>query len=768
MPRCTANCSATRSVTSRWAGTVVTVHPIGGCPMGDDWISGVVDNAAACTALPRPGARRPLRVRRGGASGGTGGQPGGLTITALAERSMELLIADRNWTSDVSLPESRPGTRRFASPRPGRPVIGPDPGPVTGAVRALRSSLGFLLSKLWQLVVRLVAIPVGWAVRWFIHRYPDRIAPGISFTETMHGFVSDAGVPNTAPPWERVSDPFDIAAAEGRSAGDPNVIEFRLTISTDDVHRLTNDPTHLAAASGTVTCPLVSSGEMTVSDGRFALLPADAVEVDTWLMTYDLTLERADGPALHLEGKKYLRQTPGSSPWTDLTTLYVTISGEDGHDVARGVMTLDVQDLIRQASTLAVTQKPGWFNRIGFLRRAIETTFLGGVASFFGTTVLAAYGGLLADLDDSERLTDQARRRRPINAPEPVVQRIPASDGCWLKLYRYCPDPAGGRPPVILAPGFSVNASSFATDTVDENLVEFLCRNGYDVWLFAYRGSPDSGSSTRPFTIDDIARRDWPAAVAHVSEVTGQEVQIVAHCVASMTVLMALLDGMTGVRSVICSQTTLHPIVGWLNDLKADIGLAALLHRVDLPSLGIDMRHKVNLVPGTSRADHVLDVACWTVPVPSGEACTNPLCRRVFALWGPSYTHAQLGPTTHTALREMFGEVSTTPLEQLSAIVSGGVVVDAQGRDTYLPNVANLALPVDFVAGARNQFFSPESSQRTFDWLVAHNGPTFYTRNVFPDYAHMDFWIGRRANVDIFPYVLARLEAHRANEASAV
>ncbi len=154
--------------------------------------------------------------------------------------------------------------------------------------------------------------------------------------------------------------------------------------------------------------------------------------------------------------------------------------------------------------------------------------------------------------------------------------------------------------------------------------------------------------------------------------------------------------------------------------------------------------------------------------MPSGEACTNPLCRRVFALWGPSYTHAQLGPTTHTALREMFGEVLTSPLEQFSAIVSGGVVVDAQGRDTYLPNVANLALPVDFVAGARNQFFSPESSQRTFDWLVAHNGPTFYTRNVFPDYAHMDFWIGRRANVDIFPYILARLEAHRANEASAV
>ncbi|MFQ5557250.1 MAG: hypothetical protein ACE5GB_07055 [Acidimicrobiales bacterium] len=52
----------------------------------------------------------------------------------------------------------------------------------------------------------------------------------------------------------------------------------------------------------------------------------------------------------------------------------------------------------------------------------------------------------------------------------------------------------------------------------------------------------------------------------------------------------------------------------------------------------------------------------------------------------------------------------------------------------------------------------PETSQRTYDWLVAHNGPDHYTRRVFGEHAHMDFWVGRTANQDIHPCVLERLE----------
>jgi hypothetical protein len=34
-----------------------------------------------------------------------------------------------------------------------------------------------------------------------------------------------------------------------------------------------------------------------------------------------------------------------------------------------------------------------------------------------------------------------------------------------------------------------------------------------------------------------------------------------------------------------------------------------------------------------------------------------------------------------------------------------------------------------------------------------------FTRQVFEDYAHLDMFIGKRAHQEVFPYLLARLQA---------
>jgi cholesterol oxidase len=754
---------------------LMTVHPVGGCRMADSWDDGVVDDRGRVWAGPGI-LHEGLYVCDGAILPGSISVNPLLTISALAERSMDKLVAERGWSTDTTVADARPGHLPFAGPRPGRPGQHVAPG-IAGLVAAvlracwwwLRGGVRRTLHALRSLAGRAIS-PV---VRRIVRRDPDRYAPAMEFTETMEGWIS-TDVPSQPSARGAISDPFALAVARGQLADTP--ISFRLTLATDNLWTMATAADRPATATGWITCAALDPEPLHVVGGRFHLLPPDADRVETWIMTYDLPARRAAGTTLRFVGHKYLHKQPGSNPWTDLTRLFVTITDEQERLVAQGIMTLDLQDFVRQAATLELSPRREGIARFRPIGDAIERYFLASFAAGVGNTVLHAYGGILADLNNFSATYDQPAGRQRVRRPlrpsaEPVVPHpIKADvDGARLLLTRYG---SGRRGPVVLAPGFSVRADSFAIDTVDENLVEFLCGRGYDVWTFAYRGSPDSGSSTTPFVIDDIALRDWPAALRHVVEVTGRPAQVVAHCVASMSVLMSLLRGTIDqrlVRHVVSSQLTLHPVVDWLNDTKADLGLVPLIEQLRLPRYGIDLTQRIDLrsvvLPAhpTKRqlGAKAIDTALWMVPQPDGEACVNPVCRRVFSVFGPSYTHAQLNFATHEAMLEMFGEIALRPFEQLADVVRQGLAVDAHGGDTYVTsaNARRLAMPIDFVVGARNQIFLPETSQRTLDWLVDHNGPHHYTRHVFEDYAHMDLWIGRSANVDVFPYVAERLDA---------
>src|SRR5439155_212764 len=130
----------------------------------------------------------------------------------------------------------------------------------------------------------------------------------------------------------------------------------------------------------------------------------------------------------------------------------------------------------------------------------------------------------------------------------------------------------------------------------------------------------------KAYTIDDIATIDWPTATAFVLKETGaRDLQVLGHCVGSMSLLMALLKGMKGVRSVISSALTLHPVTNWLTYLKVDLDVVRLMEQMSQFTGGFD------IVPGNSDFDHEIDVVAWNIPVPEGEECKNPVCHRIFS-----------------------------------------------------------------------------------------------------------------------------------------
>jgi len=370
--------------------------------------------------------------------------------------------------------------------------------------------------------------------------------------------------------------------------------------------------------------------------------------------------------------------------------------------------------------------------------------------------VFRAYGGMLATLNDFAAKDASLLSPRATHLPPSERHVVATGDGVNIGLTRYR---GGARGPLVLAPGFSVRASSFATPTVDENLTESLVAQGYDVWLFDYRASADSGNDTvhpPEFNIDDIARHDWPAAVAKIRAVTGADsVQALAHCVGSMSLLMGIGAGwVTHVRSLISSQLTLHPVTGWLNYMKADLGVAGMLGEISLLDGHIDF-----VSQGTD-ADNEIDAVAYQIPVPEGQECKNLTCRRVFGVFGPSWDHRQLGHDTHLALGSMFSRVPLSPFKQLSAIMRNGLAVNADGKSVYTDDDAahRLALPISFLSGATNQIFYPESGQRTRVWLSEHNGASLYRQRIIPGYGHMDLFIGRDAHRDVTPLILEELE----------
>ncbi len=752
---------------------LITVHPIGGCGMGDDAETGVVDDTCRVFAGTKGTDVHPgLYVCDGAAIPGAVGVNPLLTITAVAERAVEKLAQREGWTIDYALGKETPLPKDTsldesvaAEPQEvphhehlklsiakwvGGHAIGPIAEAVTDAAEHFKNG----------------AVEEGKAaIRQLVKDHPEAMSPGLDFTETMAGHISATGCHHRpCGHVERIRNDYVNGAAWGQS--EDNACSFKLTVATDNLHHMIDDPQHRSRITGEVLVSAISADPMPVREGTFRLLVANPDKAESWTMLYDMVLEGPDGP-IHFHGFKTLEQRgqgkAKSDPWTDLTTLFVTLrhgDDADGDLIGRGVLKLGIDEFMRQLTTITVhdadTLVGHIINLIPKARKAIEAYFVAKYAGFFAMTVFRAYGGMLATLNDFAAKDAALLSPRTMHLPSPERHVVPTGDGVNIALTRYR---GGARGPLVLAPGFSVRASSFATPTVDENLTESLVAQGYDVWLFDYRASADSGNDTEhppEFCIDDIARYDWPAAVAKIRGVTGADsVQAIAHCVGSMSLLMGIGAGhVTHVRSLISSQLTLHPVTNWLNYMKADLGVAGILGEISLLDGHFDF-----VSQGTEN-DNEIDAVAYQIPVPEGQECKNPTCRRVFGVFGPSWDHRQLGHDTHLALGSMFSRVSLSPFKQLGEIMHKGLAVDADGKSIYTDDDAarRLALPISFLSGATNQIFYPESGQRTRVWLSEHNGKSLYSQRIVPDYGHMDLFIGRNANRDVTPWILEELE----------
>jgi cholesterol oxidase len=339
---------------------------------------------------------------------------------------------------------------------------------------------------------------------------------------------------------------------------------------------------------------------------------------------------------------------------------------------------------------------------------------------------------------------------RRVTLPTPEVHPVVTSDGTEIRLTRY----PGTKGPVVLAPGYGNAARAFTVETVERNFVEFLGENGYDVWLLDYRASPELPASRTQFTVDDIATRDWPAAIGAVRRESGADsVQVLAHCVGGLSLFMAIGAGLEGVRSAVFSALAGHPIPTVANQLRSHARLATAFRLAGIDALNTDYEP-------SSVVDRAVDAAMRVLPF--RHVCESPVCRRICFVYGDVYDHSHLHAATHDEVPGIFGITNMRFFEHISRMIRASRAVDARGGDAYLSNLYRYRMPLAFMTGEHNRMFVPRGLKRTYDTVRAAHGPDLYTHHVIEGYAHLDCWLGEHADRDVFPIALAELEKHPA------
>jgi pimeloyl-ACP methyl ester carboxylesterase len=334
--------------------------------------------------------------------------------------------------------------------------------------------------------------------------------------------------------------------------------------------------------------------------------------------------------------------------------------------------------------------------------------------------------------------------------PPAEVHAVPTSDGTEVRLTRY---KFGSKGPLVLAPGYGNAARAFAIDTVPKNWVQYLGEHGYDVWLLDYRASPDLPSSFTQFTVDDIALRDWPAAIDTVRRVTGEDsVQAMGHCIGGLSLFMAVGGGMEGLRSATFSSLAGHPIPTPGNQARAWARMATIFKALGIKGLNTDYDPKAwdgKLIETVMKL------------LPFRHVYDNPVARRIYFIYGDVFDYENINrPTMEQAVPSFFGNGNITFFEHISLMIRASAARDKEGKDTYLSNLDAYKLPINFITGEHNKMFVPKGLQRTYDTLRRAHGPQDYTHHVIKDYAHLDLWLGTNAERDVWPTALAELEKH--------
>lgn len=110
-----------------------------------------------------------------------------------------------------------------------------------------------------------------------------------------------------------------------------------------------------------------------------------------------------------------------------------------------------------------------------------------------------------------------------------------------VRLTHY-PQAHSDQPPMVMIHGYSASGNTFTHPSINPNMAHYFWKQGRDVWVLDLRTSSGMPTAMLPWSFEDVAFADIPVAIDHICRHSRKEkVDIVAHCMGSAMFSMAVL-----------------------------------------------------------------------------------------------------------------------------------------------------------------------------------------------------------------------------------